>query len=172
MAPNDRDRFDQLAPRDVAITLRSMRRRFGSVGTRAIDPSLAPVIDRAGPSGHRLDDLLATAVRGTALVTNALEQSLTSTDPVLPPAVFDPSERTFVDERPIGIDQSIQAISDEADAAADRIEAATAGELSRQVAVAGGDATTPLAIGQQLARELVEALTLGERHVEWLESQI
>lgn len=170
MARTDRDQFDQLAPRDLAITLRSLRRRLGSIETRAAVPELADLVGRPGPSGHRLDDLLADALRGAALTANALDTSLTASAPVIPSAVFDPPERTFVDERTVDVETAIEAICSEADDAAQRIEHATAGELSRAIAVVGGEETTPLTIGQQLARELIGALNAAERHVEWLES--
>ncbi len=166
-----RDQYDKLSPRDLAITLRSVPRRFGSVSNRAQADRLSEVIERTGPSGARLDELLADASRGSALVANALETSLASAEPIVAHAVLDPSERVYTDDRVIRFDVAVATISDEADGAAGRIEHATADELSRDVAVTGGGTTTPLAIGQQLARELIGALNLAERHVEWLESQ-
>lgn len=171
MARADRDRFDQLAPRDVAITLRSLHRRLASIEARASAPELEDLIGRPGPSGQPLDELLADALRGAGFTASALTASLTATAPVLPEAVFDLSERTYVEERSIDLETAVEAISSEADEAAQRIEHATASELSRSVAVVGGTATTPLAIGQQLARELIGALAAAERHVDWLESQ-
>ena len=94
MARAARDRFDQLAPRDVAITLRSLHRRLGSIEARASAPELADLIGRPGPSGQRLDDLLADALRGAAFTGNALRTALTATKPVLPEAVLDLSERS------------------------------------------------------------------------------
>jgi len=172
MAPRDRDRFDQLAPRDLAITLRSLRRRLGSVQARSSADQLADVVEQAGPSGERLDDLMASALRGAAAISQALQTSLQTSEPVIASAVLDPSDRTFVDERTVDTATAVSGISAEAETAADRIEHASAGALSRDVPVTGGDTTTPLAIGQQLARELINALTAAERHVEWLESQV
>lgn len=170
MAHADRDRFDQLSPRDVAITLRSLHRRLRSIEARASSPELQDVVGRPGPTGQRLDDLLAEALRGAAFTANALATALTATQPVLPEALFDRSERTYVDERTVDLETSVEAISTEADGAARRIERATAAELTRSIAVVGGTETTPLAIGQQLTRELIGALTAAERHLDWLES--
>lgn len=172
MAGTDRDRFDLLSPRDLTITLRSLRRRLGSIEARASAPDLVDVIGRSGPTGQRLDDLLADTLRGAALTANALDASLSTSAPVIPTAVFDPSERSFVDERTVDVPTAIEAITSEAEESADRIELATADELSRSIAVIGGLETTPLAIGQQLARELIRALTAAENHVEWLESLV
>lgn len=171
MSSSDRDRFDLLAPCDLAITLHSLHRRFGSVQTRAASPRLAAVIGRRGPSGERLDDQLAQAARGAALVRSALDTALNSTDPVIPSAVLDPSERVFTDERSWTVDTAIASIDDDAAAAATRVEHATAGDLSREVRVTGSGTTTPLAVAQQMARELIEALTSAERQVDWLATQ-
>ena len=171
MSSHDRDQYDKLAPRDLAITLRSVPRRFAAVQSRAGAPRLADVIGRTGPSGARLDDLLAGASRGAALVGNALDTALTTNDPVVAHAVLDPTERVYTDDRVMRFELAVDTISTEADGAAQRIEHATADDLSREVSVTGGGTTTPLAIGQQLARELIGALNSAERHVEWLESQ-
>ncbi len=171
MSSHNRDQYDKLSPRDLAITLRSVPRRFTAVRSRADADRLVDVIERTGPSGARLDDLLTGASRGAALVGNALDAALTSNDPVVAHAVLDPSERVYTDDRVVRFDIAVDTITTEADDAADRIEHATADDLSRDVAVTGGETTTPLAIGQQLARELIGALNLAELHVAWLESQ-
>lgn len=166
-----RDRFDQLGPRDLVATLRSLDRRFGSVGRRATADELAEVIERPGPSGESLDVILATVAQGAALVTGALGTSLDATEPVVPSAVFDTDERVFTENRPWAIEAAIDTLVAEATAAADRIDQASASSLSRAVAVTGAGRTTPTAIAQQLAREAIGALTVAERHVDWLESQ-
>lgn len=167
-----RDQYDKLAPRDLAITLRSVPRRFEAVRARARADRLVDVLERTGPSGARLDDLLADASRGAALTSRAIDAALTSKDPVVSRAVLDPSERVYTDDRAMSFDIAVDTIAADADGAAERIEHATADELSRDVAVTGGQTTTPLAIGQQLARELIDALKVAERHIEWLESQV
>lgn len=170
-ASTDRDRFDALAPRDVVATLRSLERRFGAVMTRASDPQLSDVIDRPGPSGRSLDAVVTETASGGSLVASALDVALDATDPVVAEAVLDPSERVFTDERVWSIDASVDTIVADAQRAAERIDRATADALSRVVAVTGAGSTRPLAISQQLARELIGALSTCERHVEWLEGQ-
>ncbi len=166
-----RDRFDVLAPRDLIITLRSLERRFGSVKNRAGNHRLSEVVERPGPSGASLDAVIADAARGASLVAIALERSLTASEPVVAAAALDPSERVFTDDRGWSIEAAVDTITNDAAASANRVHDASADELSRAVAVTGSGATTPLAIAQQLARELIEALTTSERHVEWLEEQ-
>lgn len=172
MGTPDRDRFDLLAPRDLAITLHSLHRRFGSIRTRAMSPRLADVVGRVSPSGQRLDDQLAQAARGAALTRNALDTALDSIDPVIPSPVLDVSERVFTDERSWTVGTAIASIDDDATAAAERVEHATADELSRSVRVTGSGMTTPLAIAQQMARDLIGALASAEHHVDWLETQV
>jgi len=167
-----RDRFDKLAPRDLVATLRSLERRLGSVKSRATNPRLSEVVERPGPSGVSLDTLLSEAARGSSLVVSALDTALDGVEPVVPAATIDPSERVFTDDRGWSVDAAIEVITSEAERAADRIDSASAAGLSRAVAVTGAGATTPLAIAQQLSRELIEALTASERHVEWLEGQV
>lgn len=167
-----RDRFDVLAPRDLIITLRSLERRFGSIKQRASNSRLSDVLDRPGPTGLSLDTLLADAARGGALVSNSLDTALDATEPVVATAVLDPSERIFTDDRDWSIDAAVDLIVTEAGRAADRVDDASADALSRSVAVTGAGSSTPLAIAQQMARELIEALNISDRHMEWLESQV
>lgn len=166
-----RDRFDALAPRDVATTLRSLERRFGSVRKRALTPRLAAALERPGPTGLALDILITDAARGAALVASALDRALDAVEPVVAEAVLDPTERVYTDERGWTLDAAVDVLAREATSAADRIDKASADALSRAVTVTGGGATTPLAVAQQLARELIDTLTASERHIEWLESQ-
>ncbi len=166
-----RDRFDALAPRDVVATLRSLERRFGSVSHRAANPELADVVERPGPSGSSLDVLIANAARGAALVAGAVDTTLDAVDPVIAAPVLEPSERAFTDDRAWSIEAGVETLAAEANRAADRVDDATADSLSRAVAVTGDGSTSPLAVAQQLARELIAALSAAEQHVEWLESQ-
>lgn len=170
--PHQRDRFDELAPRDLIATLRSLERRFGSVKKRAGSPHLSEVVDRPGPSGSSIDSLVAEAARGGSLVVSALGRALDAVEPVIAAPVLDPSERVFTDDRGWSAEAAVDTIITDAAQAADRIDGATADALSRTVAVTGSGATTPLAVAQQLARELIGALTVSERHVEWLEQQV
>lgn len=167
-----RDRFDVLAPRDLIITLRSLRRRFSSIQSRAANPRLSDVMERPGPSGTTLDSLISDAARGASLVASALETSLDAEAPVVAAAALDPTERVFTDDRSWSIEAAVDVIATDAATAADRIDDASADELSRSAAVTGKGDTTPLAIAQQMARELIEALTASERHIEWLEGQV
>lgn len=167
-----RDRFDDLAPRDLVATLRSLERRFGSVRNQAHQPTLAEVIDRPGPSGMSLDTLVAEAARGGALVLSALTTSLDAVEPVIAAPALDPSERVFTDDRNWSIDAAVDTLSSDAALAADRIDDASANALGRAVTVTGAGTTTALGIGQQLARELIAALTASERHLEWLRGQV
>lgn len=166
------DRFDDLAPRDLVATLRSLERRFGSVRRQAMSPHLSDVIERPGPSGSSLDTVIADAARGASLVVSALDTALDAVEPVVAAPTLDPSERVFTDDRGWSIDAGVDAVIGDAARAADRLDDASAGALSRAVAVTGSGATTPLAIAQQLARELIAALTVSERHLEWLEGQV
>ena len=116
-ANRGRDRFDQLSPRDLAITFRSLRRRLGSVQSRSEAARLSEVVGQAGPSGDRLDDLLAATLRGAATTAHALQTSLEASEPVIASAVLDPSERTFVDERTVDPAAAVAGIADDAEAA-------------------------------------------------------
>ncbi len=167
-----RDRFDELSPRDLVATLRSLDRRFGSIKSRATNPRLAEVADRPGPSGLNLASLISEAARGGSLVISALDTALDAIEPVVPAPTLDPSERAFTDDRSWSIDAAIETLTGDASRAADRIDGASANALGRAVVVTGSGATTPLAIGQQMGRELIAALTASERHVEWLEGQV
>lgn len=166
------DRFDRLAPRDIAITLRSLRRRFGPVQQAAASQELAPVLDAPGPGGCSLTQILTRAGQAAALVTNELVRSLEHDEPVIPAAALDADDRSFTDDRSWSPAQSIGLVSDEAERAADRVERATADEIARPVKIAGGGTTTPLALARALCRETIKALEDANDQIEWLRAQV
>ena len=166
------DRFDQLAPRDVAITLRSMRRRFGDVDEALSDPELGPLADRPGPAGSSLGQILADLARSAALLANGLERALDHEQPMLEPELLAPADRSYVDDRPLGAEASLAGFIDDAERAATRVEGASSGALARDVGLVGGATTTPLAVARQLAREVVAGLEAADRQLDWLRSSL
>ena len=165
------DRFDQLAPRDVAITLRSFRRRFGSISAAVRGPKLESLVDAPGPAGDSIAQIITQAAQTASLLANELERSLDHSAPVISLAVVDRSERVFVDDRSWPVAAATESLADDAERAADRLDEATASEQTRSVPVAGGDSTTPLGICQVFTRDSVEALGQAQRQLDWLRQQ-
>ncbi len=159
------DRFDKLAPRDLVITLRSLRRRFGGLASRAaLDAAVMAAIDAPDGAEPSLRGRFEQAAQAAALVENELSKALDHDDPVVAAAALDASERHFLDVPGTGMSpaQAVDALADDAERAADRLESAAATELTRAVRVAGGGTTTPAALGAELARTEIGALSAIE----------
>ncbi len=155
------DRFDKLAPRDLVITLRSLRRRFGGLASRAaLDSAVMASIDAPDGAEPSLRARFEQAAQAAALLENELGKALDHDDPVIAAPALDPDERHFLDVPGPGASpaQSVDALAADAERAADRIERAGAEELTRGVRVAGGGTTTPAALAAELARTEIGAL--------------
>lgn len=163
------DRFDQLSPRDTAITLRSLGRRFnGAVNAVIQSPDLMAQVDAIGPSTRSLSDLIDEGTRTQGLLLNELTNALEHQEPIIAKAALDASERDYVEDRRIPFDVGLEAMSTDSEASGLRIEGASASELARSVKVVGGTATNPLALGREAARSGIALLKLVEDHVAWL----
>ncbi len=160
------DRFAGLAPRDTAITLRSLRRRYK--GAAALAREAENRHTAVGPSSSSLIDLANEAAQISAMIGNEIDRSLDHETPVVPSAAIEASERHFVGTTPLDLAAAIAEMADQAELAADRIERSTASQLSRPVSVVGGGSTTPLALGQEMARSLIRQLDTITTHVEWM----
>ncbi len=168
------DRFSKLSPRDVAITLASLGRRFdGAAKAASAEGRLVELHDAPGPDGASLRALLGDAAQVLAFLANEVDRSVGSQDPVVPAAVLDASERSFVDNpTSAGIDASVETIASVSNDASSTIEGASSDTLSRTVAIAGGGSTTPIELAREMARSGIALLGQTERHVEWLQSQV
>lgn len=168
------DQFDSLAPRDIAITLRSLGRRFGLVLAAPEAPDLAPALEVSGPDGLTLGDIVASTAQAISFVGGEFERSLDHSDPLLPAGAIDPEQR-----RPAapgqaprpgqgsgGLQAGVAQITKAGEHLADRIDSASSQSLEREIKVVGHSPTTPLAIGRELARTAVTGLRAAEAQLE------
>ncbi len=165
------ERFSQLAPRDVSITLRSLRRRFGAIAGAINRPELSRLVDAPGPDHHSLTSLLTTAAQAMSVISNETERALDHDEPVIAGAALRAAERTFTDDRTWSVAQSIDSLADDAERIAERLERATAAEQARSVAVVGGGETNPLDLARELGRTAIEALEEAEKQLAWMRAQ-
>ncbi len=167
------DRFSKLAPRDVAITLASLGRRFDGVAKSASAESrLIELHDAPGPDGSSIRSILTEAAQVLSFIGNEVDRSVSSQEPVVPKAAIDSSERSFL-ENPgsPALDQSVDAITSAANAAGSAVGDASSDTLGRNVAITGGGSTTPIDLAREMARTGIAFLGAAENQVEWLQSQ-
>ncbi len=168
------DRFEQLAPRDVAITLASLGRRFeGVVASASGESRLVALHDAPGPDGASFDAIITEAAQAVSFLANEVERSVQSQEPVVPAAAIDPSERSFLDSPASPPpSESVDAIRTAASAAGAHVDDASSDTLGRSVAVAGGGTTTPIALAREMARTGVGFLQRAEKQADWLRTQV
>ncbi len=96
------DQFDSLAPRDILITLRSMRRRIdGLVGQVRSDPALFCQIDAPNAAGKSFGEILDSGAKSTGHLARALAVAATATRKISAPE-FKPeagAERLSIEAR-------------------------------------------------------------------------
>ena len=153
------------SPSDAIVALHSLGRRFrGLFAGLEDDESPDDLAHRIGPDGMSALDHVVAATRTTTLLARALEQVLTEDDPVLHPAVADPTARQW-DDAPGGtVDERIAELSSEADHLAERVERVPATDWARTARVAGHDAdATAMAILWDAVDSAVDHLRAAER---------
>lgn len=128
-------------PSDAVVALRSLGRRwrglFAGLGDDETPDDLA---HRSGVDGTSALDHAVHATRTLSLLGRAVEQALVDEDPVLHPAVGDPSQRAWDGHSAASVDDTLAELSHEADRLADRVARVTAHEWLRRARVAGQDA--------------------------------
>lgn len=128
-------------PADAVVALRSLDRRFRGLFD-LLGPETAPddVAHRNGPDGHSAADHIVAATRTLTFLGRALEQTLLEHDPVLHPAVADPTRREWPDASG-EVEDRLSELAWEANALADRLDGVAAADWARKARVAGFDAT-------------------------------
>ncbi len=153
--------LSNLSPGDVAVTMRSLPRRFGEAleaeGDEDID-SLARVV---GPDGTSALDHVADTGRMLALFGGALGEVLSGRQPVLHAAVTDPGARQW-EHAATDLEGELSLLADEATALAGRVERTSADQWTEVGRVVGGTEMTAL----DLAKEAVHVAVAGLKATE------
>lgn len=134
-------------PADAVVALRSLERRYRSLFLGLEDDeSPEDLAHRAGLDGRSALDHVVAATRTLTFLGRAVEQALVEDDPVLHPAVADPSEREWPAATGT-VEDALDELARVATTLADRVAHVGAEGWAREVPVAGQDATTtPLSV--------------------------
>lgn len=151
-------------PSDALVALRSLERRYrGLFAGLGEDESPDDLAHRNGSDGRSALDHVVAATRTITFLGRAVEQALVDDDPVLHPAVSDPTRREWPAATGT-VDERISELAWEAHALADRIEHVAAADWFRTARVAGHDATTSAAaVLWDAVDSAVEHLKAAER---------
>ena len=151
----------RMSPRDGAVALRSLPRRFRAALRPIDDPDVEEWAERVSSSGHAPIDHLVDADRSLTLLRQALEQVLHHDGPVLTPGTFDPAAREWPPARGT-LDDELGLLGTTADGFAEVVERVPAADWGRPATVAGtGAAVTALDVLREAVRTAVTDLRLA-----------
>ncbi len=165
------DQFSSLAPRDVAITLRSLRRRLDDAVRPVVeDDALRSLLGAPSGSTPSISETVERLAVELPMLERALGICTEAEDPVVPAGVLDAAERepAGASGPPPSFDTAMAAATDAADAVADNIENASTSAIKRIARVAGGRTVSTIEIGRETARTAIGGLRLIERRAEEL----
>src|SRR4051794_33744195 len=114
--------LSHLGPQDAVVAFRSFPRRYGAELT-GIEGDDQPdeLAVRIGPEGESALQIVSDVTRTWAVISAALAQVVRTDDPVLHPAIADPSQRHWDTPAPETIDDGLSLLGHEAEALADQV---------------------------------------------------
>lgn len=148
--------LSNLSPADVAVTMRSLPRRFGEALTARGDEDAEALARVIGPDGASALDHLADTGRILALFSGALGEVVSGRQPVLHAALTDPGARQW-EQAATDLDGELGLLTDEAEGLAGRVERTSADQWTEVGRVVGGTELTAL----ELAKEAVQVAIAG-----------
>ncbi len=152
------------SPADIAVTLRSLPRRFGealAAHDDETDDDVGALARVVGPDGLSALDHVADTGRTLALLGGALTQVVAGKRPVLHDAAVDPAARRW-EIAASDLEGELALLADEALDLAGRVERTAPDQWSEVGRVVGGGERTAL----DLAREAVRTAITGLRATE------
>ena len=150
------------SPSDVAVTMRSLPRRFGeALAARDDDEDVEALARVMGPDGSSALDHVADTGRMLALIRRALVDVVSGHQPVLHAAITDPSARTW-EHAATDLEGELSLLTDEATALAEQVERTSAEQWNAVGTIASGTEMTAL----DLAREAVQVAIAGLKATE------
>jgi hypothetical protein len=166
------DQFDSLSPRDAAITIRSLGRRFGEIsGSARSDPAVFAQLDATGPHGRSLPEIVIAAAQALSFLGNEIDRVIDRDDAVVPREAVTPADRSFL-EAPgrATMSDAVDAIAAESTRLADRLDGLDATRWARSAALTGGGRVELLSLVREAARTEIRELREAEVQLEWLRS--
>lgn len=149
------------SPADIAVTMRSLPRRFGEALADGDDEDVEALARVVGADGSSALDHVANTGRMLALIGRALGEVLAGHEPVLHPAVTDPGARNW-EHAASDLEGELSLLTDEATALAGRVERPSAEQWKAVGHLPGGGEMTALDLG----REAVQVAIAGLRATE------
>ena len=161
--------LSNLSPADIAVTMRSLRRRFGEAlapdedenGDEDGDGDAASLARMVGPDGASALDHVADTGRMLALFGGALGEVLSGRQPVLHAAITDPGARQW-EHAATDLEGELSLLVDEAGVLADRVERTPADQWGRVGRVVGGTELTALDLAKEAVRVAIAGLHATE----------
>lgn len=147
-----------LSPDDAVAALRSFPRRFRAALAAAEDDDVEELAHRVGPAGTSAVDHLVDATSALMLLGRALHQVVRSQEPLLHPAVLDPTLRQW--DPPPGLDVAtlVDLLGDEVDDLVAEIAHVGSPDWARTGRVADGAEITALDVVREAVRTVAEDL--------------
>ena len=141
-----------LSADDATVALRSFPRRFRSALAVGDDEDVEELAQRVGPDGASAVDHLVDATSSLMLLGRALHQLVRTDEPLLHPAVGDPTQRQW--DPPPGLDVAalLGMLDDEAVELADEVERVGSQDWSRSGRVADGGELSALDVVREAVR--------------------
>lgn len=148
------DEFKSLAPRDILITLRSIRRRIdGVVAEVRSDPALFGQIDTPNSAGASFAEMLSSGARRTGRLAKALSTAATATRKISSDE-FDPP----TGEDRLSVEDAQELLTSQTTALADSLEGLEADVWSEAVAVQGSSEESVVDLSREVARRAIQTL--------------
>lgn len=158
------DRYDQLAPRDLLITLRSLPRRLdGVTASERQEPNAWAKRDEPGSDGVSFTEAVVNLGLSMAALEAEVTKMVTHSEPIIWSAVMESDAPTQPEGPPLNVEGAEQMASSAAIAVADRLDHVGGDEWARSVPLTGGGSVSTLELGQQAARTAIEGLRAVER---------
>lgn len=148
--------LSNLSPTGVAVTMRSLPRRFGEALAAQDDEDAEALARVVGPDGASALDHVADTGRMLALFSGALSEVLSGRQPVLHAALTDPAARQW-EQAATDLDGELTLLTDESESMAGRVERTSADRWTEVGRVVGGTELTAL----DLAKEAVQVAVAG-----------
>ena len=148
--------LSRLSPDDAVVALRSYSRRYrAELLPVPGDDRADEIATRLGPEGESALDVVSDVTRTLGLLGSELHRTLTLDEPLLHPAVADPSRRHWDSPGPERIDDALVLLDHELDALVDLTRSVvTTEDWTRRATVAGGASHSALDL-------LKEAVAVG-----------
>ncbi len=150
-----------LSPTDVAVTMRSLPRRFNEALEVRSDEDRDELAGQVGPDGRSALDHLADTGRVLSLYAKGLADVLSGHEPVLHAGLTDATARQW-DQAASDLEGELGLLGDAAEGMAAEVEHAPSDRWQQVGRVTGGEEITALDLAKQAVRVAIDGLKATE----------